>query len=201
MYLNQAESYRVQRLDNAVSTDSVIVLLSGGIDSTAVLDFYLKRKSAVRAIYFDYGQPCSKGEQDALAKVVSHYSVEQQLVKLGVTPMMRKDEYLCRNSLLLFAAASLESEPTKIAMGIHSDSPYFDCSPLFVRNCQQLLDGYFGGTVRFEAPFLNFVKAQIIDYCKKNKVPLSMTFSCMRGNKPCGDCPSCLERKRHYGDD
>jgi len=32
--------------------------------------------------------------------------------------------------------------------------------------CQKLLDGYFGGTVRFEVPFMKFGKGGIANYCR-----------------------------------
>jgi 7-cyano-7-deazaguanine synthase len=174
----------------------VAVLASGGIDSAAVIDFYLRRKCSVSAVFFDYGQPTREAEQEAFKRIIGYYGIQGQAFKLGITPAKRGSEYLVRNAVLLFAAAALGFDPAKIAMGIHSDSQYFDCSQVFMRNCQSVLDGYFGGTVRFEAPFLDFDKRQVIQYCKKNRVPLRLTFSCTRSNTPCGQCVSCVERER-----
>jgi 7-cyano-7-deazaguanine synthase len=173
------------------------VLASGGIDSTGVIDFYRRRNSSVMTVFFDYGQPCLEAEQAALKRVTHYYSIPTQVLRLGVTPSVTGSEYAGRNALFLFASAALGHNPAKIAMGIHSDSPYYDCSPLFLTNSQRVLDGYFGGTVRFEAPFLDFAKTDVIRYCKKNRVPLRLTYSCIRGNSPCGKCFSCVEREKY----
>jgi 7-cyano-7-deazaguanine synthase len=177
----------------------VIVLSSGGIDSTGLIDFYLRRGSVVKGLFVNYQQPPLKREQQSFEKVVSHYSIEKKTIKLGFEPAQRLSEYSSRNALFLFIASSLGFNPTKIAMGIRANAPYFDCSPLFLKSCQEILDGYFGGVVRVEAPFLSFTKGQVIEYCRKYDVPLHLTYSCLRGDIPCGKCVSCIERARYLG--
>jgi 7-cyano-7-deazaguanine synthase len=60
---------------------------------------------------------------------------------------------------------------------------------------QRVLDGYHGGTMYVEAPFLEFSKRDIFDYCLDNGVPVGLTFSCERGSdRPCRQCASCKDR-------
>lgn len=46
----------------------VLLLLSGGIDSTALLHFYLQKKSDILCIHFQYGQANSLSERKARAQ-------------------------------------------------------------------------------------------------------------------------------------
>ncbi|MBW4695412.1 MAG: 7-cyano-7-deazaguanine synthase [Lyngbya sp. HA4199-MV5] len=63
----------------------VTVLLSGRIDSTALVAFYLSRGIVVRGIHFDYGQPCFVGEQRAVQRIASHYKTPITTINLGLS--------------------------------------------------------------------------------------------------------------------
>jgi 7-cyano-7-deazaguanine synthase len=53
----------------------VLVLLSGGIDSTACLDFYLQLGRPSCALFIDYGQPAATREWQAACDVANFYNV------------------------------------------------------------------------------------------------------------------------------
>lgn len=53
----------------------MLVLLSGGIDSAACLDFYLDLGRIPCAIFVDYGQPTTECELRAARAVADFYSV------------------------------------------------------------------------------------------------------------------------------
>jgi 7-cyano-7-deazaguanine synthase len=178
----------------------VLVLSSGGLDSTALIDFYLRRKATVRYIHFQYGQSNGQSEAKAVKEVAEYFKVEGQVAKLEFPLMKRKDEVVGRNAMFVMAAACLRPPPMRIALGIHSGQSYYDCSNSFVVDCQRLLDGYFGGMVRVETPFLRFGKADIANYCRANHVPMYLTYSCLRQNyPPCGECSSCRDRSSFVG--
>ena len=89
----------------------------------------------------------------------------------------------------------------KIILGIHSGTEYFDCSEIFLNKLNDIIDCYSKGTVYIEAPFLMWSKANIVEYAKKQNVPLYLTYSCSTSNNgPCGKCPSCLERKELFNE-
>ena len=82
------------------------------------------------------------------------------------------------------------------AIGIHSCTPYYDCSQSFVNDIQRLFDGYFNGSIQVEAPFLELTKGEILSLCDKLKVPVEITYSCERSSDiPCGECLSCIDRR------
>jgi 7-cyano-7-deazaguanine synthase len=115
---------------------------------------------------------------------------------LGFAVECTEGEYHYRNALLVLAAASIAQHAhVGIAIGIHAGPPYYDCTPAFVDDMQRVLDGYHGGSTRVEAPFLEFSKRDIFDFCLGNGVPVELTFSCERGsNRPCQQCASCEDR-------
>lgn len=178
-------------------TNEVCILLGGGIDSTALIAFYLTRQTTVKGIHFNYGQPSLAGERKAVAAVARHYKIPLYKIDLGLKVINNSGEYRCRNGLLLLtAAASLASSNTTLAIGIHRGSPYYDCTPGFVNDIQRLMDGYSGGTLAVEAPFIDFAKANIFAFCRKNNVPVHVTYSCERRSRtPCGKCLSCQDRE------
>ena len=102
-------------------------------------------------------------------------------------------EFFARNALLILTAAGItEARPLQIALGVHALSQYYDTTPLFLRQMQQVLNGYFGGSVTLSTPFLADTKAEVIRFAKDNGVPLNLTYSCEIQNAPeCGRCPSC----------
>jgi 7-cyano-7-deazaguanine synthase len=109
-------------------------------------------------------------------------------------------EFSGRNAVLLLAAGALMPASASLVLGIHSGTPYYDCTNAFLDDVNRLFDGYFGGTMPVDAPFVGFGKHQVYEYAQRAHVPLDLTFSCERtSGAPCGDCPSCLDREAYFG--
>ncbi|UPM54527.1 7-cyano-7-deazaguanine synthase [Gottfriedia acidiceleris] len=180
------------------NSNSILVLLSGGIDSTALLEYYLSKKYEVSALFFDYGQPSCKKESQVAQEICRHYEIDLIEAKMGFPLKNNNGEFVGRNALFIVVALSfLPSNYSKIAIGIHTGTSYYDCSQTFVEDCQRLIDGYFSGTVLLEVPFLQYSKEQIIDYCIQKSIPISLTYSCELGHEGnCGKCLSCKDRRR-----
>lgn len=177
----------------------VIILASGGIDSTALIHFYLEQDYHVTCAHFQYGQPSAKSEYIAIKKISSYYSAPLEMLKLDYKFKKRKDEYIGRNALFILMCLSLFiSEGIKrIAIGINKTSHYYDCSNSFIEDIQRIIDGYYSGTHQVEALFLQLTKYQIIKYCIEREVPLELTYSCLRKESaPCGECEACIDRSR-----
>lgn len=172
-----------------------LVLVSGGIDSAATLALYLKKDFAVSAVFVDYEQPARLAEEEAAARICGHYSVPLSIVRCNGLGRMALGYIRGRNSLLVQLALARASFDTgQIGIGIIDGSGYPDCSRLFVKECQDLLDLYCDGRVQLVAPFVNDNKLAVMDYCRINKVPIDLTYSCEAGaTTPCGQCPSCKD--------
>jgi 7-cyano-7-deazaguanine synthase len=175
----------------------VVLLFSGGIDSTALLRYYLDLNYNVSTIFIDYNQPSRISEYKAARKLAKYFNIPLKKLKLSFSLRIHNYEYATRNLLLLtIATSTVELDHYIVAIGIHSGSKYYDCSKDFVDNSQKILDGYFQGRVIVDAPFLDYSKKEIIKYCQKKKIPIELTYSCETKNGlPCGKCPSCLDRR------
>jgi len=185
-----------------VSHQKVLICCGGGIDSSALIHYYTERKYLVRAIHFDYGHSAYKEEKKSLDALSRYYEIEAVHKKISPSisnVLNKRGELLGRNALFLLSALNnLENNSGLISIGIHSGTVFYDCSPSFVEHMQLLFDGYSGGTVLLDAPFLAYNKSDVILWARKKGVPLEITYSCQKGNKsPCGKCPSCTERKKY----
>ena len=88
-------------------------------------------------------------------------------------------------------------EAQLLAIGIHSGTPYYDCSAEFIRMMNSLVVSQTDGVVQVGAPFLAWTKRQIWDFATNGDVPLSLTYSCERGGEAaCGECPSCRDLRQ-----
>jgi 7-cyano-7-deazaguanine synthase len=176
------------------------VLLSGGIDSSACVAFYLEQEFRVAGIFVDYGQIAMPREVRAAEAVAKHYRIP--LTKLKWTGVQEKPSGLIlgRNAFLLVGALmELPEDRGILSIGIHAGTHYQDCKGPFVRKMQSLFDTYTKGKIQIGIPFLKWIKSDIWQYSISRRVPLDLTYSCERGeNQPCGLCLSCQDLERLY---
>lgn len=110
-----------------------------------------------------------------------------------------------RNGLMLSAAASLALSlgADEIYYGAHADdaagSAYPDCSEEFVKAINTAIWEGTGGAVTVKAPFIMKHKADIVKLGLMLNVPYELTWSCYEGGeKPCGRCATCIDRKKAF---
>jgi 7-cyano-7-deazaguanine synthase len=179
------------------SERDVCVLLSGGIDSAACLEFFLSQQFRVQAIHVDYQQPAAKRERLAVTAISNYYEVPLRVCTWQGGHSKPVGEIVARNAFLFFAAA-MECGRTNglIATGLHSGTSYYDCCESFLSTVQRILDGYSDGRLRVVAPFLSWSKRDVWDYCVTRNVPIPLTYSCEAGSdEACGACLSCRDRR------
>lgn len=176
---------------------TVEVLVSGGIDSAALMAFYMRQDFDVRALFVDYGQPAAKQELNAVRSLCKYYGAPLSIFTAKCDATFSPGVIPGRNAFLVFAAMLVcQGRPGIIAMGIHEGSPYYDCSEGFLEAVQVIVDGYTGGTIRIAAPFLSWSKFMIWEFCKETELPVNLTYSCEKGGvRPCRTCLSCKDRE------
>ena len=173
------------------------VLLSGGLDSTALLHFAKAQGVFVDALFIDYGQAAAVFERRAATLISARYGVLLTEITFNVSKQFGTGEIVGRN-LFLVSAALISSSYSQglIAIGLHSGTHYFDCSPAFVQSVNTLLAEHSNGKIQLLVPFLTWVKRDIALYCKEHGVQTDGTYSCEAGVDPsCGKCLSCLDRR------
>lgn len=180
---------------------NVLVLASGGIDSTACIQYYIQRGFQVQILHVDYGQKPFEPERAALHSVCEYFDLEYQLLTMRGIPWSLRhfDEIVGRNLFLAaIGLATFHANSGLVAMGIHSGNEYADCSREFqnqLRVIAQLSSRYL---IDFDFPFGTWFKHEIIEYCRSHEIPVWLTYSCVTSESDaCGQCDSCLERRNY----
>jgi 7-cyano-7-deazaguanine synthase len=181
-----------------IGTDSAaphLVLLSGGIDSSAVLALTLEVGTSASALFVDYGQAAASSEAKASAAIAGHFGVEyQSLTCTGQT--FGAGEIRGRNAFLVHTALMvLRQTKAVVVLGIHAGTTYRDCSPSFLELMQRSYDFHTGGQVSLAAPLVDQVKGDVVRLASEMGVPVELTYSCEAANEPCGKCLSCRDRE------
>lgn len=200
-----------------------VLLLSGGLDSAALLWKLRAGGAAVECLAADYGQRHRK-ELDAAAFLAAHAGVPLTVASLpGLRPLlysalttdsklpeghyadpnMQRTVVPNRNAILLSAAAgfALTRGAEAVAYAAHAGDAhtYPDCRPEFVRAAQSLLAVCHYRPVTLLAPFLPLTKAEVVREGVAHGAPLGLTWSCYAGGAMhCGRCGACSSRREAF---
>lgn len=181
------------------------LLLSGGIDSTAVA--YWLRPSV--AVTIDYGQLAAEAEIHAAKCVTEALDIPHRIVKvdcrhLGSGCMVDGQQAVhakvpewwpYRNQLLVtIGAMSLANDPVKeIWLGtVKGDRTHRDGRKAFVRSLDKLMGVQEGG-VRVKAPAITMTAEELLHTSGLPADLLGWTFSCHVSPYACGQCRGCAK--------
>lgn len=200
-----------------MSEPAALVLLSGGMDSTALL-YYVKHVlgyTKIATIGISYGQRHEK-ELEAADKIATDLGIEFSVINIGMfrqkeSPLVDTDSQVPnaeddkqfkmivpgRNAIFLSYAcayAYLFNIPD-VFIGANKDDfrSFPDCRAEFVNAFSEAQRAALGVSVY--APFLDWTKVDIVEWGIQNQVPFDDTWSCYEGGKEqCGRCDACKER-------
>jgi 7-cyano-7-deazaguanine synthase len=196
--------------------ERVLLLASGGLDSTT-LAFQLRHEGLeVVPLFINYAQHCAGTELSTLRSVLPA-EIAARIVSVDVSEVyagaasrliseanLWKDEishddlYLPYRNLLLITVGSAYARAHQIdvvyAAFINSNHALeLDCSARFFTELHALLSIYGGVEVRM--PFKDLTKTEVAHRGVSLGVPIAATFSCQAQSlTPCGACPNCVER-------
>jgi 7-cyano-7-deazaguanine synthase len=197
-------------------TAPVLLLCSGGLDSTTVAYWLVEQGVEIAPIFFDYGQHCVEKEWNTLRRVLpaTHLRPPERIDISGIfrgSPsrliaepdlwtehVEDADLYVPYRTMLLLTAgaacAQTRGLETVYAGFINSNhAKEIDCSAAFLNGIDSLAAGV--GAVRFALPFRDWSKAQVVEEAIRLNVPVGATYSCqLLSDTPCGACPNCVER-------
>ena len=183
-------------MEPETASSRVVVLLSGGIDSAACLAHSQGLGMKPEGVFVNYGQAAAELERRSARQIANHYDIPLQEISCTGPVGFGPGLVLARNAFLVMAVAMwMPMNTGKLVIGIHAGTRYYDCTPAFLDAVNVLLDGYTDGRIRCVAPFLDWDRASIFEYCRVEGVPIELTYSCEAGADPaCGRCLSCRDR-------
>jgi len=188
----------------------IVVLLSGGLDSTVLAASALKVGRLRACICFRYGQPHMEAEMMAARKWCADNGVERVLVDVplpGGSAMhtgvgVPGPRVMPGRNLVLIAhavqyAATVGASEVHIGACADDQLAYPDCRPGFVGAAASVARTY---GVEVLAPYLYLRKSDIVSIAKGLGVDIGATWSCYQprpvglGFEPCGTCDACRLR-------
>jgi hypothetical protein len=116
---------RWQSRDSRMRCDpEVLVLLSGGVDSAAIVAFYLEFGRPPAALFVNYAQPAHLEEERAATAVAAHFGIPLS-VATWTGPTRKGIGLILGRNLLLLAAGLMERPPSVsvLALGLHAGLP------------------------------------------------------------------------------
>lgn len=215
-----------KRDGNTGVAPSVIAIVSGGLDSTVMLQWAVSRGSVVEVVTFDYGQR-HRREIDSARCAASRLGLRHDVVDLSFLGALYRggggallgdvavpdghyaDESMKatvvpnRNAIMLSIAVgvAIARKAPMVAYAAHAGDHaiYPDCRPVFASAMDVVARLADWHEVGIERPFVAMTKAQIVRIGSDLSVPMHQTWSCYKGGDVhCGTCGTCVERREAF---
>ena len=202
-----------------LTNKSVVILLSGGLDSSTVTAVAKKTNFKIFGLSFDYGQRHKKELESAIT-IAKHFEIEDfKIVKLdlslwggssltdtqqdipigGIQPHTIPNTYVPgRNTIFISVALSYAEaiNADLIGLGVNAldYSGYPDCRPDYINKFQELAylankRGRENNPIKLWTPLIDLNKEDIFQLAFENDVPLEKTWSCYSGSST--PCEKC----------
>ena len=189
---------------------SIVLLVSGGLDSTLLALLAVEQGLEVYPLFVDYGQMAKDRELNACRVNFRHYGLpEPKVVNIqgfgdlypsGLTNNnvdIFEDAFLPgRNMLFLLMGATYACNvcASSISIGLLSEelSLFPDQTKAFLGKAQELISIMTGREFQILAPLMDFTKRDVVILAEKKGI--IGTYSCHAGGElPCGECIACKE--------
>jgi 7-cyano-7-deazaguanine synthase len=201
-----------------------VLLLSGGLDSTALLHVLLRGDTEVHALSFDYGQRHHR-ELLAAAENCRQLSVPHEIVDVTAFRKLLRGSALTddidvphghyrdenmrltvvpnRNMILLSLAigyaVSICADAVAYAAHGGDHAIYPDCRPEFVEAMNKVAALANYRPILILTPFLHLDKGQILRVGLEAGMNPALTWTCYQGGPhPCQKCGACVERAEAF---
>jgi 7-cyano-7-deazaguanine synthase len=205
-----------------------LVLLSGGLDSTAALLWAMRERGEVHALFIYYGQPSGQNEVERAIAATRELGVPFNRIDIasaftglstglfqarpsGIVGGVDSAFVPARNVVLLSCAAARAlslwpGEPVELVTGFNSGdvAGFPDCSLDFVDALVATINLGLAAPARVSiaTPWALHSKREIVEWVAATvpaRMPLiEASWSCYRERGPCGECTACLTRARAF---
>ena len=208
-----------------MSASPAIVILSGGMDSTTLLHFLAQANRQVYGISFFYGQRhkkelefaeywgkklCQQWQQidiSFMQRIASHSALLDSAIDLPHEHYTHQNQQITvvpnRNMVMTSIAVAWAENMgiSQVYFGAHLNDRaiYPDCRHEFVEALSRATQLATYTQVQIEAPFVSKSKGEIVMLGQRLGVDYQHTWSCYQGGeKHCGKCATCQERKEAF---
>jgi 7-cyano-7-deazaguanine synthase len=204
-----------------------LVLFSGGLDSAVLLALERQAHAPVRPVHVRAGLAWEDAERRAIDRLLAAPVYSAGVEPLATLALDMRDVYPAshwavtghppaydtpdedvylegRNIVLLSKAAVLAARLRipRIALGPLADNPFPDATPDFLRTMGRALSLGLNHELEIVTPLITFHKDHVIRLGVELGVPLELSLSCMNpsGDRHCGACSKCRERRDAFRD-
>ena len=202
-----------------ITRRKVIILASGGLDSSTVAGIARSSEAEIYGLSFDYGQRHNK-ELQAAKKIAKHFKFKDlKIVNIdlslwggssltdkkklipnkGINKNIIPNTYVPgRNTIFISVALSYAEAINAdfIGLGVNAldYSGYPDCRPDYIQQFQKLASlsnkrGRENKPIKLWTPLLDLNKEEIIEMAFVHNVPIEETWSCYEGGRT--PCEKC----------
>ena len=202
-----------------IEKKSVVILASGGLDSSTVSGIARSYKAKIYGLSFDYGQRHNR-ELEAAKKIAQHFEFEElKIMKIdlslwGGSSLIDKEKLIPKSgidkniipstyvpgrntifiSIALSYAEAINADLIGLGVNALDYSGYPDCRPDYIRQFQKLANlsnkrGRENKPIKLWTPLLNLNKEEIIRMAFAHDVPIKETWSCYEGGEK--PCGEC----------
>ncbi len=203
----------------------IVLIYSGGLDSTVLL-YHLRAKGhAVHALAIDYGQrhrrellhaeeicrqinlPFKAADLSSIQPLIAGSSLTSPGIEVAeghYTEASMKSTVVPNRNMILLAIATgyaLSINAQKIAYAAHSGDHaiYPDCRNEFADAMAEAIRLCDWKTVTLVRPFVDWSKSDVVRRGAELNVPFAQTWSCYKGHEVhCGRCGTCIERREAF---
>ena len=206
-------------------TQKILVLLSGGIDSTTVLYDCLQKSCKIEAVSFNYGAKHNRQELTCAEYHTQKHSIRHHIIPLDFInefftsdlllsgndvpdghyeeSSMKKTVVPFRNGIMLSIAAGLAEsvQASELVIAAHSGDHaiYPDCRESFMAPMANAISKGTYAEIILTRPFIDMKKSEIVALGTSLQVDYSHTWSCYKGREiHCGSCGTCVERREAF---
>jgi len=202
----------------------VVLIYSGGLDSTTLLYHLRHEGHELRCLGIDYGQR-HRRELASGKAICAPLGIEYRIADLSsIRPLlagsaltgdadipaghyteqrMQQTVVPNRNMILLSVAigwaVSLKYDAVAYAAHAGDHTIYPDCRPAFAEAMARAAGVCDWRPIKLHCPFIDKSKADLVRRGAELGVPFEKTWSCYRGGElHCGRCGTCTERREAF---